>query len=183
MFKQQRAGLLGENCSANMRLMLKIGRPLFSNLVSMCTFLYLMAWLCNNCIHDNFLFVLQHVLLKYQLKTNIGICLSIAPRIEGLWIVCFIPIQEPIYQSQHIHNLKRHPFCLLIIYFKRSTLYYGCWCSHSSSTSRLHSPRTACMSMPETGLGCSWKRPQERSHTRSMPPRSVSCFTIKRIQF
>ena len=55
-------------------------------------------------------------------------------------------------------------------------------CSHSSSTLRVHSPRTACMSRPKTGSGCTWKRPRERSHTRSIPLRLVYWFDVKRIQ-
>ena len=55
-------------------------------------------------------------------------------------------------------------------------------CSHSSSTLRVHSPRTACMSRPMTGSGCTWKRPRERSHTRSIPLRLVSWCAGKRTQ-
>ena len=61
-------------------------------------------------------------------------------------------------------------------------IHYDCWCSISSSTLRVHSPRTACMSRPKTGSGCTWKRFRERSRLPIVPPRLLPWFTFKQIQ-
>ena len=89
------------------------------------------------------------------------------------------PVTKP-----NIFTIKNYIIilCWWITHFKRPSLYYDCWCSHSSSTLRVHSPRTACMSRPKTGSGCTWKRPRERSQIRSMPPRPLLWFAVKRIQ-